>query len=86
MFHNLAKLKGLILAGLGLEIDLSDAKARCSPPHRGSKSEILGLPWCSVAKTLSSQCRGRRFKPWSGNWIHVPELKSSHIATKTQRS
>ena len=32
-----------------------------------------GLPGGSVAKTLSSQCRGPGFDPWSGNEIrHVP--------------
>ena len=32
-----------------------------------------------VAKTLSSQCRGHRFDPWSGNYI-------PHATTKTQFS
>lgn len=45
MFHNLAEFKGLIVAELGLEIHLSDAKARCSLPHHGSKSKIL-MNWC----------------------------------------
>ena len=26
-----------------------------------------GLPWCLVAKTLHSQCRGPGLDPWSGN-------------------
>ena len=28
---------------------------------------VQGLPWCPVAKTPRSQCRGPRFDPWSGN-------------------
>ena len=39
-----------------------------------------------VAKTPCSQCRGPGFNPWSGNYIPLATTKSSHAATKTQRS
>ena len=52
-----------------------------------------GLHWRPVAKTLSSQCRGPGFEPWSGNYIphastksRMPLLKISLTATKTQCS
>ena len=35
------------------------------------------FPGCSMAKTSSSQCRGPRFNPWSGNWIPYAATKSS---------
>ena len=37
------------------------------------------FPGGPVAKTLCSQCKGLRFKPWSGSWIPC-------VATKTQHS
>ena len=37
--------------------------------------DILGGP---VAKNLFSQCRGRGFNPWSGNWIPHTTVKSTH--------
>ena len=37
------------------------------------------VPGGPVAKTLSSQCRGPRFNPWSGSWI-------PHATTGTQSS
>ena len=55
-----------------------------------------GLPCSSVAETLSSQCRGPGFYPWSGNYIPlattkslffcVSQLKIPHAITKTQCS
>ena len=40
-----------------------------SPVHTGStqRSPLLGFPGGPVAETLSSQCRGARFNPMSGN-------------------
>lgn len=43
MFHNLTTFKGLRMAELGLELHLSDAKARCSLPHHGSQSDFNEL-------------------------------------------
>ena len=41
---------------------------------------MVGLPWWDfpgdpMAKTLSSQCRGPGFNPWSGTRSHMPQLK-----------
>jgi len=33
----------------------------------GYKKKHRGFPGAPVAKTMSSQCRGPRFNPWSGN-------------------
>ena len=38
-----------------------------SPGTVRKKKTCSGLPWSPVAKTLSSQCRGAGFDPWSGN-------------------
>ena len=41
----------------------------------------------AVVKTLSSQCRGPGFNPWSGNFrSHMPQLKILHATTKTWHS
>ena len=40
-------------------------------------------PGGPVAKTRSSQCRGRGFNPWSGNKIPMPQLKIQRAATKS---
>ena len=37
------------------------------------------LSQSSVAKTPSSQCRGPRFSPWSGNSIPQATIKSTHM-------
>ena len=42
------------------------------------------FPHGPVAKLPSSQCKGPRFNPWSGNWIPHATTKSSHAITKTQ--
>ena len=40
------------------------------------------FPGGPVAKTLSSQCKGPRFDPWSGTRSHMLQLKSSHATSK----
>ena len=50
----------------------------------GEKRRILervdgGLPWCPMARTPCSRCRGTGFNPLSGNQI-------PHAATKTWRN
>ena len=45
-----------------------------------------GFPGGSVAKTLSSQCWGLGFDPWSGNQIPHATTKSLHATTKIQHS
>ena len=49
------------------------------------------FPGGPVAKTLSSQCRGPRFHPWSENWIlhatlgvRMSQLKIPYATVKTQ--
>ena len=41
--------------------------------------DFLGGP---VTMTASSQCRGPRSDPWSGNYIPHTSTESSHAATK----
>ena len=41
-----------------------------------------GFPGGSVAKTLSSRCRGPRFSPWSENSIPCAAARSSHASSK----
>ena len=56
------------------------------PPQSLAESEIIELgmkqfirdfPGGPVVKTPCSQCRRLRFDPWSGNWIHRPQLRSN---------
>ena len=42
------------------------------------------FPHGPVAKLPSSQSKGLRFKPWSGDWIPHEATKSSRAITKTQ--
>ena len=46
------------------------------------KDNLHEFPGDPVAKTLSSQCRGPGFDPWSENWIPHATAKSLHTATK----
>ena len=46
------------------------------------------LPWSPVVKTLSSQCRGHEFNPWSGKiphttWHCLPRQKKLFAQTHT---
>ena len=44
--------------------------------HSSKLSRSQDFPGGPVAKTLSSQCKGPGFNPWSGNWI-------PHVTTKS---
>ena len=41
------------------------------------KEKFRDLPGGPVSRTLSSQCRGPGFDPWSGNWITRATTKKS---------
>ena len=43
---------------------------------------IRDFPGGPVTKTPSSQCRGPRFAPWSGNWIPHAAIKTWHSKKK----
>ena len=52
------------------------------------KKDLLAwdFPGGPVVKTLSSQCRGQSSMPGEGTRSHMPQLKISCAATKTQHS
>lgn len=64
----------------------------CTPftdEKTGLKKTNYWLPWSPVVKTLSSQCRGREFNPWSGKipyttWHSLPHQKKNYLLKVTQ--
>ena len=41
---------------------------------KSRNSHLMVFPGGPVGGTLSSQFRVPRFHPWSGNWIHIPQI------------
>ena len=58
---------------VGSELSFETSGNSCFINH------VRDIPSGAADKTLSSQCRGPRFDPWSGNYI-------PHATTKTQHS